>query len=96
LMRMTGSGFGLAIITKGGMLRGIVTDGDLRRNLDGLMARRAGDVATRSPKTIAGDALVSEAVQMMNTVKVTSLCVVEGARLMGLIRLHDCLRAGVI
>lgn len=96
LMRMTGSGFGLAIITEGGMLRGIVTDGDLRRNLDGLMARRAGDVATRSPKTIAGDALVSEAVQMMNTVKVTSLCVVEGARLMGLIRLHDCLRAGVI
>jgi arabinose-5-phosphate isomerase len=96
LMRMTGSGYGVAILTEGGALRGIVTDGDLRRHMDGLMTRRAGDVATRAPKTIAGEALVSEAVQVMNTMKVTALCVVEGDRLTGLIRLHDCLRAGVI
>lgn len=96
LMRMTGSGYGVAILTEGDSLRGIVTDGDLRRHMDGLMARRAGDVATRAPKTIQGDALVSEAVQVMNAMKVTSLCVVDGDRLMGLIRLHDCLRAGVI
>lgn len=96
LMRMTGSGFGVAIVTEAGALKGIVTDGDLRRNMDGLMARRAGDVATRNPKTIGADALVSEAVQLMNSVKVTALCVVDGARLLGLIRLHDCLRAGVI
>ncbi|WP_245770934.1 KpsF/GutQ family sugar-phosphate isomerase [Natronohydrobacter thiooxidans] len=96
LMRMTGSGYGVAILTEGGALRGIVTDGDLRRHMDGLMTRRAGDVATRAPKSIAGEALVSEAVQVMNTMKVTALCVVEGDRLTGLIRLHDCLRAGVI
>ena len=96
LMRMTGSGYGVAIVADGDTLRGIVTDGDLRRHMDGLMARRAGDVATRAPKTISGDALVSEAVQVMNTMKVTSLCVVEDDRLTGLIRLHDCLRAGVI
>lgn len=96
LMRMTGSGFGIAIITQDDRLRGIVTDGDLRRHMDGLMTRRAGDVATRTPKTITGAALVSEAVQVMNSTKVTALCVVDGDRLTGLIRLHDCLRAGVI
>lgn len=96
LMRMTGSGYGVAILTDGEALRGIVTDGDLRRHMDGLMTRRAGDVATRAPKTISGEALVSEAVQVMNSMKVTALCVVEGDRLCGLIRLHDCLRAGVI
>ncbi|MCC5966275.1 MAG: KpsF/GutQ family sugar-phosphate isomerase [Natronohydrobacter sp.] len=96
LMRMTGSGYGVAILTDGDTLRGIVTDGDLRRHMNGLMTRRAGDVATRAPKTIRGEALVSEAVQVMNSMKVTALCVVEGDRLTGLIRLHDCLRAGVI
>ena len=96
LMRMTGSSFGVAILTDGAELRGIVTDGDLRRHMEGLMAQRAGDVATRAPKTITGAALVSEAVQVMNSLKVTSLCVVDGPRLTGLIRLHDCLRAGVI
>ncbi len=96
LMRMTGSGYGVAILTDGDILRGIVTDGDLRRHMDGLMTRRAGDVATRAPKTIQGEALVSEAVQVMNSMKVTALCVVDGDRLTGLIRLHDCLRAGVI
>jgi arabinose-5-phosphate isomerase len=96
LMRMTGSGFGVAIVTSGGMLQGIVTDGDLRRNMEGLMDRCAADVATRNPKTIGADALVSEAVRMMDASKVTALCVVDGARLVGLIRLHDCLRAGVV
>ena len=96
LIRMTGSGYGVAILTDGDILRGIVTDGDLRRHMDGLMTRRAGDVATRAPKTIQGEALVSEAVQVMNSMKVTALCVVDGDRLTGLIRLHDCLRAGVI
>lgn len=97
LMRMTGTGYGVAIVTQGDLLCGIITDGDLRRNMDGLMARRAGDVATRSPKTITPDALVSEAVMMMNGNKINALCVVdEGRRVQGMIRLHDCLRAGVL
>ena len=97
LMQMTGSGSGVSIVTCGGKLSGIITDGDLRRNMDGLMARRAGDVATRNPKTIGPDALVSEAVRMMNGNKITVLCVVDEAQqVRGMIRLHDCLRAGVI
>ncbi|MFU8899731.1 MAG: KpsF/GutQ family sugar-phosphate isomerase [Roseinatronobacter sp.] len=97
LMQMTGSGFGVSIVASDNRLCGIITDGDLRRNMDGLMTRRAGDVATRNPKTIGPDALVSEAVRMMNGSKITVLCVVdEGRQVQGLIRLHDCLRAGVI
>ncbi len=97
LMRMTGTGYGVAIVIRGETLCGIITDGDLRRNMDGLMARRAGEVATRNPKTIGADALVSEAVMVMNGNKVNALCVVDkAARVLGMIRLHDCLRAGVL
>ncbi|MCL1628022.1 KpsF/GutQ family sugar-phosphate isomerase [Roseibaca sp. V10] len=97
LMRMTGTGYGVAIIIEGQRLTGIITDGDLRRNMDGLMTRRAADVATRNPKTIQPDALVSEAVAVMNGKKVNALCVVDAAgNVQGMIRLHDCLRAGVV
>ncbi len=97
LMRMTGTGYGVAIIVEQQRLAGIITDGDLRRNMDGLMSKRAGDVATRSPKTIGPDALVSEAVAMMNGNKVNALCVIDEDRhVIGMIRLHDCLRAGVV
>jgi len=97
LMRMTGTGYGVAIIVDGQRLTGIITDGDLRRNMDGLMTRLAGDVATRNPKTITPESLVSEAVAVMNAKKVTALCVVNDTEsLSGLIRLHDCLRAGVV
>lgn len=97
LMRMTGTGYGVAIVTHNEHLSGIITDGDLRRNMDGLMARRAGDVATRDPKTITADALVSEAVMVMNGNKVNALCVIDAQqRVQGMIRLHDCLRSGVL
>jgi len=97
LMRMTGTGYGVAIIVDGTRLMGIITDGDLRRNMDGLMTRTARDVATRNPKTIGPDALVSEAVAAMNGKKVNALCVVGAAgEVQGMIRLHDCLRAGVV
>ena len=97
LMRMTGTGYGVAIVVDKGRLAGVITDGDLRRNMDGLMNRVAGDVATRSPKTIGPDALVSEAVALMNGNKVNALCVIDMEhRVLGMIRLHDCLRAGVI
>ncbi len=97
LMRMTGTGYGVAIVVAEGRLTGVITDGDLRRNMDGLMARRAGDVATRTPKSIGPEALVSEAVAVMNGNKVNALCVIDaGEKVVGMIRLHDCLRAGVI
>ncbi len=97
LIEMTGKGFGVAALVEDGRLTGIITDGDLRRNLDGLMARAARDVATRTPRTIGPRALVSEAVREMNLNKISALCVVgDDGKLAGLIRLHDCLRAGVV
>ncbi|MCC6002352.1 MAG: KpsF/GutQ family sugar-phosphate isomerase [Pararhodobacter sp.] len=97
LVRMSGAGYGVALVAEAGRLTGIITDGDLRRNMEGLLARVARDVATRAPKTIGPGALVSEAVGMMNRAKVNALCVVdEGGTIQGMIRLHDCLRAGVV
>lgn len=96
LITMTSKGFGLAGVVDNGRLTGIVTDGDLRRNLDDLFTRNAGQIATVSPKTMTPDQLASEALKVMNDSKISALFVVDatGAPL-GLIHIHDCLRAGV-
>jgi arabinose-5-phosphate isomerase len=99
ILTMTASGFGVAGVTGAdGVLIGAISDGDLRRNLDGLLSRRAGEVANRSPLTIRPDALASEALAVMNGPRrTTSLFVVETAAAppVGLIHVHDCLRAGL-
>ncbi|RVV99108.1 KpsF/GutQ family sugar-phosphate isomerase [Mesobaculum littorinae] len=97
LLEMTGKGFGIAAVTEAGQLVGVITDGDLRRHLTGLMDSTARQVATPDPRTIGPEALISEAVLEMNRAKVNALCVVEpGGRLVGLVRLHDCLKTGVV
>lgn len=96
LVEMTARGFGVAAVAAGGRLIGVITDGDLRRNLDGLMDLTAGQVATRAPRTIAPEALASEALGIMNKHQIGALLVVsDGMRLEGLVHIHDCLRAGV-
>lgn len=96
LLEMTSKGFGMAGITEAGRLTGVITDGDLRRNLQGLMERSAGTVATRSPRTVQPGMLASEALRLMNESKITALFVVDdtGAPC-GVLHLHDCLRAGI-
>ncbi len=102
LLVMTAGSFGIAGVTDDeGRLVGVVTDGDLRRNMEGLLERRAGDVATPDPKTIGPDALASEAVAVMNAPRrATCLFVMPqgaGPRApLGIIHIHDCLRAGVV
>jgi len=99
LLAMTERGFGVAGTVDGhGRLTGIITDGDLRRNMEGLLGRVAGDVATRDPQTIAPDRLAQEALGRMNAHKITCLFVTETAlpaAPLGLVHVHDCLRAGV-
>jgi len=96
LLVMTEKGFGIAGVTRGDRLTGVITDGDLRRNMDGLMDKRAGDVATPNPRSIAPDMLAAEALAMMSG-KITALFVVDGQGApVGLLHLHDCLRAGVV
>lgn len=96
LLEMTAKGFGVAAVIEDGRLTGVITDGDLRRNLDRLMDHKAGEIATRTPRTISPDALVSEALGIMNANKISALFAVDDEnRLSGLIHIHDILRAGV-
>jgi arabinose-5-phosphate isomerase len=96
LLAMSSKGFGVAALVEGERLTGIITDGDLRRNMDGLMSHTAGKVATRSPLVTSPDTLLTEALGRMNMSKRTVLLVVEDDdRLVGLLHIHDALRAGV-
>lgn len=98
LLVMTEKRFGvLGVVDGDGVLAGVVTDGDLRRHMDGLMAHAAGEVMTRSPKTAAPDMLAGEALRLMNAPPpaVTVLFVVEAGRPVGVLHVHDLLRAGV-
>lgn len=100
LVTMSQKGFGVVGVTgPDGTLRGIITDGDLRRHMDGLLGRVAAEVMTANPKTISPDALAEEAVALMDARKITSLFAVprDGtARAVGFLNIHDCLRAGVV
>lgn len=99
LLVMSGKGFGVVgVLDAAGDLAGIVTDGDLRRNLDGLLGKRVDEVMTRNPRTIPSTALASEALGVMNGAKITSLFVTRPEaprRPVGILHVHDCLRAGV-
>ncbi|MBU4436069.1 MAG: KpsF/GutQ family sugar-phosphate isomerase [Alphaproteobacteria bacterium] len=89
--------FGAAgVLDASGRLIGLITDGDLRRHMDGLMAHRADEVMTRAPLTIGPDALAAEALKIMNERRITVLFVVEHDRPVGILHVHDLLRAGII
>jgi arabinose-5-phosphate isomerase len=98
LVEMTSKGFGcVGIIDAGGALVGIVTDGDLRRHMrPDLMTAVVDDVMTKNPKTIRGDLLASEALEILNSSKITALIVTEANKPVGIVHLHDILRAGVV
>jgi arabinose-5-phosphate isomerase len=92
---MTQKTFGIAGVVEGGTLIGVVTDGDLRRHLQaGLLQRTAGDIMTRNPKSTRGGVLAQEALRLMNEWKVACLFVVDDGKPVGIVRLHDILRAG--
>ncbi|MDB5521786.1 MAG: KpsF/GutQ family protein [Tardiphaga sp.] len=97
LVEMTSKGFGCVGIVDGkGHLVGIVTDGDLRRHMrPDLMMALVDDVMTKNPKTIRGDLLAGEALDMLNTAKITAVIVADGRIPVGILHLHDLLRAGV-
>jgi len=96
LLKMSEKGFGLACVVEEGRLIGVISDGDLRRNIDALDSCSARDVATRAPKTVGRTMMAAEALALMNNSKINVLVVVDDhGRPLGLLRIHDCLRAGV-
>jgi arabinose-5-phosphate isomerase len=94
---MTAKTFGcIGVVDDEGRLAGIITDGDLRRHMnDRLLALTAGEVMTPGPKIIRKAALAAEALGVMNRSLITSLFVVEDEKPIGIVRMHDCLRAGI-
>jgi arabinose-5-phosphate isomerase len=100
LLTISQKGFGVVgVLDDDGYLGGIVTDGDLRRNMAGLLDLTAGKVMTSDPTTIGPASLAEEAVNVMNACKITCLFVVdpEGSRkVTGILHIHDCLRAGIV
>jgi arabinose-5-phosphate isomerase len=96
ILEMTAKGFGCVGVTDArGLLIGIITDGDLRRHMrDNLLDARVEDVMTRAPKTVRPDQLLSETLDILNVMKVTALFAVEAGKPVGVIHVHDLLRAG--
>jgi len=96
LIEMTRKGLGcVGIVDAEGLLVGIITDGDLRRHMrNDLLDQRVEDVMTRGPKTVRPDQLISETLEVLNARKVTALFAIENQRPVGIIHVHDLLRAG--
>jgi arabinose-5-phosphate isomerase len=96
LLLISEKGFGcLGITGAKGDLVGIITDGDLRRHLTpGIFDRRVEDVMTRSPRTIAPDALVASALELLNSAAIMALMVVEDRKPVGIVHMHDLLKIG--
>jgi len=97
LMSMSSKGFGIAaIVDTDGCLGGIITDGDLRRHIGELMTKTASEIATKDPVTVGPDILAAQALALMNERKISALLVINAKRHpVGILHIHDCLRAGV-
>jgi arabinose-5-phosphate isomerase len=97
ILEMTAKGFGCCgVVDAEGRLMGIVTDGDLRRHMkDDLLNLPVEQVMTQAPKTARPDQLASEALDLVNRTKITALFAVEAGRPVGILHVHDLLRAGV-
>jgi arabinose-5-phosphate isomerase len=97
IVEMSSKGVGCVGITDGaGRLVGIITDGDLRRHMrPDLLDARVDDIMTPGPKTVRPDQLVSEALEVLKSSKITALMVVDAGIPVGVVHFHDLLRAGV-
>jgi arabinose-5-phosphate isomerase len=97
---ISAKGFGVAgVLDADGQLAGIITDGDLRRNIDGLLSKTAHDIMTANPMTISADALAEKALARMDERSITCLFVrhsAEDDRPCGILKIQDCLRAGIV
>jgi arabinose-5-phosphate isomerase len=99
LLVMTEKRFGCVGVTdEAGRLAGVITDGDLRRHMGELLDHSAGEVMTRGPKTVSPTDFAAEALKLMSdpAPAVTVLFVVEDGRPVGILHVHDLLRAGVV
>jgi arabinose-5-phosphate isomerase len=99
IIEISSKRLGTTAVLKNNQLVGVITDGDLRRmiekNLD-FAHIRAEEVMTKNPRTINGDELVVNALDIMRLNNITQLPVVNEGEYAGVIHLHDILREGII
>ncbi len=79
-----------------GALIGVITDGDLRRNFEGLGDRTVGEIMTRTPRSVTAETLAGDAARLMNDNRITVLFVVRDGKPVGVLHVHDVLSAGVV
>ncbi len=98
ILTMTNKPFGcVGVVCKDGNLKGIITDGDLRRHMaNDLMDKKVKDIMTIAPITITPNLLAAEVIPLMNEAKISAIFIVEDKKPVGIIHLHDFLRAGVV
>ena len=98
IVEMTSKHFGIAgVIDLQGDLVGVVTDGDLRRAFKaGFVDSSVAQVMTRSPLTVGPNVLAASVLAHINKARITCVFVTEGKRPVGLIHIHDLLRAGIV
>ncbi|WP_378947012.1 SIS domain-containing protein [Paracoccus sp. R86501] len=97
LLVISQKGYGVTGVTDAsGALVGIITDGDLRRHMQGLLDLDAASVMTRAPRTIAPEALAEAALAQMQDRKITCLFAQSDGVPQGILHIHDCLRAGLV
>jgi arabinose-5-phosphate isomerase len=99
IIEMTSKAFGCTcVVNAANKMVGIITDGDLRRNIDNnLFSRSARSIMTKAPKIVSKDTSAYEATRIMNVNKITSLFAIkDDGTPEGIIHIHDCLREGLV
>ena len=100
IIEMTSKRLGVAVVVdQDEMVKGIITDGDLRRMLQGqdeVEHLQAKDIMTKNPQTIDQDELAIKALEVMRSKSITQLIVADGKKYLGVIHLHDLLREGLV
>lgn len=97
VVEMSAKGLGcVCIVSASGEVAGIITDGDLRRHMrPDLLTATVDEIMTRQPKTVPPSMLATEMIEVLNARKITTLIVTEANKPVGIVHLHDLLRAGV-
>jgi arabinose-5-phosphate isomerase len=99
IVEITSKRLGATAVIDGSELKGIITDGDIRRMLFNnveIENNSAASIMSANPRTIEKDALVADALNIMRQNNITQLLVVEQGMYMGVIHLHDILKEGII
>ena len=94
ILTITKKSFGcIGVINKKKQLIGVITDGDLRRKLNSkFFEKKAREIMTANPTLVNKEMLVGEAINLMNTKKITSLFVCDKKKPIGIVHIHDLLR----